>query len=245
MKTIRQAIVQRVLGIGAMLRAVLAAVRLLIDPNRLDEVFALDRGLTRQSVLDAILDRVKRDPTGARALRERPRFRPGSLVVLRRMPEGTLGRAYAEFMIKNGLDPASIPTLPATDDASYLQAHMYETHDLWHVVLGFETTVAEELGVQAFMAAQMRGALPAVLISGALLQALVKEPGEWTARLEAVARGWTLGKAARPLFGVRWEPLLAMPLHDVRAMFHVEPTSPATITPRALPARPALALARA
>ena len=99
------------------------------------------------------------------------------------------------------------------------------------------------------MASQMRGALPAVLISGALLQALVKEPGEWTARLEAIARGFALGKQARPLFGVRWETLLARPLAEVRAMFDVDAGRPdarsSVAAPRALVAlrHPAVATA--
>jgi ubiquinone biosynthesis protein Coq4 len=33
----------------------------------------------------------------------------------------------------------------------------YETHDIWHVVTGFHTDVAGELGLQAFYLAQFPG----------------------------------------------------------------------------------------
>jgi ubiquinone biosynthesis protein Coq4 len=166
-----------------------------------------------------VVDEIRNDPGWAAWLAERPRFRSSALTTLGSLPEGSLGRVYLEFMATRGLDPASIPTLPVTDDVSFVRAHLYETHDLWHVVAGFDTDVAGELGVQAFYAAQLEGALSRVLISGALLQALVKERREWSARLEAVARGWVLGKRARPLFGVRWEPLLETPLAEIRARF--------------------------
>jgi ubiquinone biosynthesis protein Coq4 len=199
------------------LRGCIAAVRLLFDPNRLEEVFALERGLARREPLDSRIALLKRHPVGARFLAERPRFVPGRIADLHRLPEGTLGRSYAEFIASRSLDPASIPTLPVTDEASFVRAHLYETHDLWHVLVGFDADVAGEVGLQAFYAAQLEATLAPVLISGALIQALADRRGEWNARLAAVARGWVLGKRARPLFGLRWNRLLEVPIHQLRA----------------------------
>src|SRR5438477_261218 len=79
-----------------------------------------------------------RDPRCALALDERHRFRI-DLASLRGLAPGTLGRTFAEHMIANGLDPSALPDLPSTDRRSFFRAHLYETHDIWHVVTGFTT----------------------------------------------------------------------------------------------------------
>jgi ubiquinone biosynthesis protein COQ4 len=42
-------------------------------------------------------------------------------------------------------------------------------------------------------------------------------------RLDAIARGWQMGKRARPLFGVRWGELWEHPLAQARERLRVEP----------------------
>ena len=143
-----------------------------------------------------------------------PRMSLDSLGVL---PEGTLGRAVADFMRARGLDPASIPRHESDDEASYVRAHLYETHDVWHVVTGFDTDVAGELAVQAFYSAQLDGELPRLIVIGGLVNARLRGGDDWGRRLDAISRGWTRGKAARPLFGVAWDELWARPLDEVRA----------------------------
>ena len=106
--------------------------------------------------------------------------------------------------------------MPSTDDHSFLRAHLYETHDVWHVATGFGTDIAGELGLQAFYAAQLGGKLPTLLLGGGLLHAALREPGDLDRRMEAIARGWDLGRSAHPLFGVRWERFWAQPLEEVR-----------------------------
>jgi ubiquinone biosynthesis protein COQ4 len=145
------------------------------------------------------------------------------LARLRTLPEGTFGRNVADFYDAHGLTPAAIPSLEAVDDASYVSAHLYETHDVWHVATGFGTTVAEELGLQAVYAAQMPGSLAPILIAGGLLQGALWVHDDFSARLAAVARGHALGKSARPLFGVLWDEMWGLPLEEVRRRIGVVP----------------------
>lgn len=194
-------------------------VRLVRDPNRLDEVFHLSDRLSRAhpEVLQAMAEHVAKTSAGAHALLARPRVGKPDLEALAALPEGTLGRAFAGFLRARGLDPASIPTLPATDAPSYVRAHLYETHDLWHVVTGFETDVAGELGLQAFYAAQLPGRLPIALLAMGMLNTLIYADDDRDPRMQAIARGYRLGKSARPLFGTDWASLWSTPLEEVRA----------------------------
>lgn len=200
----------------SILKAGRAFVRLTLDPNRLNEVFNLSDSLVSPEVGAMMVAHVGKDARGAAALRDRPKVR---LVLdeLAQLPVGTLGRTYAELMIANGLDPKDIPTLTATDEAEYVRAHLYETHDLWHAATGFGTDVAGELGLQAFYAAQLPGKLPTAILAMGMLNTLLFSFDDQDARLRAIARGWLLGRRSLPLFGARWNELLPLPLDEARA----------------------------
>lgn len=194
-------------------------VRLVRDPNRLDEVFHLSDRLSKAhpEVVQAMAEHVARTPAGARVLAERPRLGKLDLEALASRPAGSLGHTFATFLGERGLDPANIPTLEAHDASSYVIAHLYETHDLWHVVTGFETDVAGELGLQAFYAAQLPGRLPIALLAMGMLNTLIYSDDDRDPRMQAIARGYDLGKRAAPLFGTDWAALWDAPLGEVRA----------------------------
>jgi ubiquinone biosynthesis protein Coq4 len=192
-----------------------AGLTLLRDPSRLDMVIRMERALPPES-REALLARVRRVPEGRAAIAARARLGAVDVERLLSLPEGTLGRAFATFLRENGLDPRALPTLPGEDDRDYVEAHLYETHDIWHVATGFGPDIAGELGLQAFYAAQLGGKLPPLLLAGGLFHAAVKQPEDFDRRMAALARGWDLGRRARPLFGVRWNERWAEPLVEVR-----------------------------
>jgi ubiquinone biosynthesis protein Coq4 len=185
------------------------------DPNRLGQVFQLSDGVADPTVMKMMADYVSKTEVGRLALAERSRLKI-DLAELRQLPEGTLGREFAEHMIKNGLDPAAIPVLPVKDEFEFVRAHLYDTHDVWHVVTGFGTDVAGELGLQAFYQAQLPGHLPMAIMTAGLLNTLFYSWGDRDARMNEIARGWQMGKRADQLFGVRWDKLWARPLAEIR-----------------------------
>jgi ubiquinone biosynthesis protein Coq4 len=197
-------------------RVLRAGYILVKDPNRLDEVIGLADELGNDQAFDAILDHVRSRELGRAALRDRPRVRV-NLPQLRAMPDGSFGREAARFLDDRGLDPGDLPHRPGTTDHEWLRAHLLETHDLWHVATGFDTDVPGEAGLQAFYLAQFPGRLPAVLLSIVFANTFLYRFEEKDARVDAIARGWTLGKRAQQLLGVRWADLWSLPLAEVRA----------------------------
>ncbi len=216
-------------------KAVTAFVRLTLDMGRLNEVFNLGDGLVEGEVMRGMADASRRDRVGAAALGERYHVHL-DLATLRRLPDGTLGREYARMMDDNELDPASIPTLPDATEPEYVRAHLYETHDLWHVATGFGTDVAGELGLQAFYQAQLPGKLPAAILASGFLNTLLFNFGDRDHRIGEIARGWLLGRRSRPLFGVKWDDYLALPLAEVRSRLGLDVAA----VDAALPARTAV-----
>ncbi len=210
MKNVINNIVSRARGYSA-------GLQLLLDPSKLDRVFAIDSAIPNQpEVMARITEAMRKHPSAAAALDDKPRMTL-DLEALRRLPDGTFGRAVADYFDANKLDPKSIPTLQSDDEVAWAKAHLYETHDVWHVATGFSTDIAGELGLQAFYAAQLPGRLPELLLAGGLLQAAFWAEDDFRPRLAAIVHGWEIGSHAKPLFGVRWDSLWNTPLTEVRA----------------------------
>ena len=201
-------------------RVAAASLRLVRDPNRLNEVIAVADELGASASFAPIVAYAHGLPDGPAMFRDRPRV-DLELARLRTLPIGSFGRATAEFLDARHLDPANLPHRPAHDDSSWLRAHLYETHDLWHVVTGFDTDVAGEAGLQAFYLAQFPARLSALLLTLIGFNTFLYAFDDRDPRMEAIARGWQLGKTARPFIGVRWAELWQLPLAEVRARLGV------------------------
>lgn len=77
------------------------------------------------------------------------------LAALGQLPEGTLGYEYAQHMQKNGIQPLEISADLQAEAARNPFALRYTiTHDIFHVLLGFDTSYAGEMGVAALIIAQ-------------------------------------------------------------------------------------------
>ncbi|MDF2694275.1 MAG: hypothetical protein K0S65_2658 [Labilithrix sp.] len=217
------------------LKAIYSLARLVHDPDRLDEVFEVSDALATPDQIRPMVDRLARDPVVARSFEERHRISV-DLAALRQLPEGTLGRSFAEHMIAAKLDPSALPTLTSGDRLSYFRAHLYETHDIWHVATGFGTDLVGELGLQAFYLAQIPGSLPALLLGVGFVRSAIFDQELSGPFMEALVRGWEMGKSARPLFGVHWDELWNEPLADVRRSLGLEPAGKVTAAPSSLAA---------
>ena len=211
----------------APVKAVVSFAKVVKDPNRLQDVFEFANAVFTRERASGILERLHEQPSCARALHAQKRLPPIDLDRLAAMPEGSLGHAFARHMRANGLDPAALPTYESHDEATYFRAHIYETHDLWHVVTGFATDVAGELGLQAFYFAQIRGAVPMVILTAGILNTSLFARADHEARFTAIAEGWMRGLQARPLFGIDWEAQWERPLAEIRAELGLARPGPA------------------
>lgn len=205
-------------------KALRAFVRLVRDPTRLDEVFVLADSVETEEAAQRVGEVFQNDPRSARVLRERPRLGEVDLGKLGTLPEGTLGRVFADAMIRMKLDPKDI-VVPGElrSDFDYVRAHLRETHDVWHAVTGFDTDVAGELGLQAFYLAQFQAPLSALLLMVGFANTLFFAMEDRDRRMHEIVRGWLIGKRAEPFFGVRWADMWSTPLVEVQRALRVDP----------------------
>ncbi len=198
------------------------------DLDRLAQVFEInDHMMKMRTARDekAAVDDFAAAPAGARAIRERLRLERADLLAAFAMPPDTLGGAYGQAMRTRGLSIDAIPRIDPKSDIEYVVAHYYETHDLWHVLTDFDTDAAGEVGLQAFYLAQGRAYLPLFVISSVLMNTALYAYEQRNARLDAIVRGWTLGKRAQRLLGIDWRDHFARPLLDVRRELGLEDAS--------------------
>jgi ubiquinone biosynthesis protein COQ4 len=200
-----------------------AFLKIAKDPNRLDEVFNLIDAISdNPNISQQFVESYRKLPTAAQTFRDKPRLGAIDLEALGQLPAGTLGHEYSRFMRRNGLDPSSLPLHPVEDDASYIEAHLRETHDLWHVVTGFGPDVAGELGLQAFYLAQVPNRVALAILSAGMINTLIYAFEDSAARMTQIARGWLLGRQTQILFGTDWKQLWATPLSEVHARLGLE-----------------------
>ncbi len=200
-----------------------------------------------------LLSRVRACSEGRELLAERPRVDGGSCSLhdLGRLPRGTFGREYAEWMSGNGFDPDDelVPTAREESgrvdpDAAYLRERLLEVHDLWHVLTGYNCDEDGELGLLAFSLGQTHSREVAAhlrdVVRRELRFAWRTGDDEWPHRLGYLYHAWRRGRRARFLVPVELETYFILPLDSVRQRLGIEPAAESysrhSLPPIAVPA---------
>ena len=206
-------------------RAWRALRNLIDDPERTDQVFEIVRALSGNS-LEHAYQRFAATADGRRLLSERPSLLAtlSDRSALAALPEGSFGRAYAEFMDAGQLAADGLVEAeqmaeqsfakegPYDPDREYFGDRLRDMHDLWHVVAGYGRDLVGEASLLAFTFAQTWNPGVGFIVAVAYLR-LGDAPGARELLREAFRRG----RRAAWLPGEDWEALLARPLEEVRA----------------------------
>ena len=174
----------------------------------------------QNTLLESFLEFLSRYPQGKRAFESRPRLGNVDLKSLHQLPDNTLGYVYANHMIEKSLTPLQASSVD--NNYQFLAAHIIETHDLWHVVTGFETNIIGEIQLEAFYVAQLHASrFWLALLAKNLLKAAVFDVEISTRYMDAITEGWLMAKQAKPLFGIQWNKLWSTPLEDIRTSLNI------------------------
>ena len=162
------------------------------------------------------LQRFKALPGGKEMVEQRyPPFQP-DIPALGKLPEGTLGRAYAGMIRRLNYDADFFRPRDTSTEALWLTQRIASTHDLHHVIGGFNTETAGESGVLSITATQI--GFPAYVLLNTLagFRAFRFQPDEFEKISRAIAVGSRIGLEATPLVLQRWEEGWEKPLHQWR-----------------------------
>jgi ubiquinone biosynthesis protein COQ4 len=202
-------------------RIALAAYRVYRDPTRLDEVLEAVTRLASTRDLGAAVESLRSSsPLAADQLLTRRviRWDPDDLAAC---APGTLGRAVHEHCRAWNIHPRSFPKRANDTPQQHVVVHIENTHDIWHPVTDFGSDTRGEIGLQAFILAQLVNPLGLILVALASVKTMEMRVSP-APLLDEITRGWLLGKRAKPLFGVRWDEMWDRPLADVRRELGVD-----------------------
>jgi ubiquinone biosynthesis protein Coq4 len=191
--------------------------------------YSLSAETTKQEYYSAYLN----NPALKRYV-EDPYFPPDyEFASLGALPEGSLGYAYYRHIVDHGLKniemkdfesykaalEVSAPGMP--EALKYATFRSYQTHDLMHILAGYGIDHYGELAVQAFGLAQFKRPYPILLMSVATAHAAFLRPDRIEEYMDAIADGWTKGKRAKLLIGVRWEEFFNRSLLEIQREYNL------------------------
>jgi ubiquinone biosynthesis protein COQ4 len=204
----------------------LRAIRqLLKDPDDTGQVFKVIEALKGDSIFAAV-DKLREHPDGMRLLAEKPDIK--SLLndrdALAAMPQGSIGRAYYDFVHGEGLSAdglvASSEEAPRYDtllgpDERWFADRLRDIHDLQHVMTGYGRDPIGEISLLSFMVTQVynRGIRFIIFVGSRKFQ---KEHPDLDIKA-LIAEGKMIGERAAWMPCIRWEDRLHEQLSEVRS----------------------------
>jgi len=139
------------------------------------------------------------------------------------MPKGSFADAYLEYMGGQDMGTADFFVQAAdleekaarfgwSEDQLWFVRRMTNSHDLFHVIAGYDRDIVGEVGVDAYTAGQ----IPLVALRLLLLYFFFLKPSSPVAWTSYVLRAYRHGRATPNLACVDYEAMLALPLDEVR-----------------------------
>ena len=214
-------------------RAWQALQNLIADPNRTDQVFEIIGGLSGDA-FERAFARFTATAEGRRLLAERPSLLAAlsDRNALEALPEGSFGRAYADFMGAGQLDAAGLVEADQTaaqnvprdyepdPDFEYFGDRLRDMHDLWHVLTGYGRDELGEAANLAFTLGQVWNVGVAFIVAAAMVLGPKDLSCHWQRYLY---QAWRRGRRASLLSAAPYERLLPLQLDEVRRRLAVGP----------------------
>ncbi|MGJ5629234.1 Coq4 family protein [Nostoc sp. CALU 1950] len=188
-----------------------------IGDGNTDRVFDFEDALDQTQMAQLAVDELKKIPEVKALFTERWLPAPFNLDDLAKLPEGTLGNVYARGMKARGFDPYFYKKVPVVDDISYLKMLWRSTHDIYHVVAGFDTDLVGEIGLQAFFLAQTPIPISVMLLSLSMVIISLYQPTKFKDLMTEISRGYKVGSHTPGKFiGQKWDQLWDVPVSEIR-----------------------------
>ena len=148
---------------------------------------------------------------------------------LKALPDGTVGRAYVDFMVREGLSAAGLVEESEKwydkqnsfdDDLEFFGYRMRDTHDLLHVLTGYGRDQLGETSVLAFSHAH-NGGFGNLFIAYIGARDLAKTSDKSARVMESIKEARKNGRASLPLISEDIVALLREPLIDARKRMNI------------------------
>lgn len=168
-----------------------------------------------------VIASLKADPRTAQSMVARKAFGPIVLADLATLPEGTLGRVFADHCRERSLDPNLVYMEPS-DEIGWFLNHLYQTHDIWHVFTGWGNDLPGEVGLGGFYCAQLNAPTFFGYMLALVLLNVISRKANLKDAFEAFTVGYQTGKRTEPLWGMDWDSLWDVPIEELRTRYGID-----------------------
>lgn len=194
-------------------------LRLVKNPNNTHAIIRMSDALKKSTPPELIaqfMEKAYDDPKLDEAFQQKYWPYMPAFDELKKMPVGTFGNEFAQFITKWNLDKDIFPRPNFSTKSDYLLSRIYQAHDAWHVLTGYNPVIEDELALQAFGVGQYKQPISLLIISGGLLHILEKSPARAMEALSAISSGFERGKQAHNLLTSPLIERFADPIEEVR-----------------------------
>jgi ubiquinone biosynthesis protein COQ4 len=188
-----------------------------------DLIAALGEATATPYFIYRLRDAMLSSPTGRRILRDRPRIssKTMSMDYLRGLPANTVGRAYADWLDREGVSPDTRDNVKYIDDeeCAYVMQRYRECHDFYHALTGLPVVVEGEVALKAFEFANTL--LP---MTGLSMFAVTRLKPAERQRFFAIYLPWAIsnGLKSKEIINVYWEEQLDRDVDELRNELSIE-----------------------
>lgn len=140
---------------------------------------------------------------------------------LRSLPEITVGRAYADWLDREGVSPDTRDSVKYIDDeeCAYVMQRYRECHDFYHALTGLPVMVEGEVALKAFEFANTL--LP---MTGLSMFAVTRLKPAERQRFFSIYLPWAIsnGLKSQEVINVYWEEQLEKDVNELRSKLGIE-----------------------
>ncbi|TVY40572.1 Ubiquinone biosynthesis protein coq4, mitochondrial [Lachnellula subtilissima] len=203
--------------------AVGSAVMSWLNPRRGDLIAALGEATATPYFIYRLRDAMLASPTGRRILHDRPRISSKTLSMdyLRGLPANTVGRAYADWLDREGVSTDTRNSVKYIDDeeCAYVMQRYRECHDFYHALTGLPVMVEGEVALKAFEFANTL--LP---MTGLSMFAVTRLKPAERQRFFTIYLPWAIsnGLRSKDVINVYWEEQLERDVEELRNELCIE-----------------------
>lgn len=209
-----------------------AIERLLADKEDTKAVFEIMRALSGRSIPNSY-QRLLRSVEGGQIAFGRRELQPllDDHMSLSKLPDGTVGRAYVDFVNGRKISAAGLADesrkigddIDADHPYAWYARRMRDIHDLWHVLTGYETDALGEVCVVAFSYAQTKSSGFALIAAAGAreIDKILPHQPVWRAAWQAYSNG----RQCAWLPALDYPKLLSEPLVDARKRLNIQAPS--------------------
>lgn len=205
--------------------------RLIADKEDTEQVFHIISALNGDHLLREMKAFANR-PAGAERIQAR-RYLPPILDnhdELQKLPEGSVGRAYVDFMQREGLSAQGLVDesekfhgTQHDDLVGWFGNRKRDTHDLFHVLSGYGRDGLGEAALLAFTYGQSRGGRGVIFISYMACRQVRKYAPPGVDVMACFHEGRRNGEAAASILEQNMLKLLEEPLEAARERLNIKP----------------------